>query len=89
VPKPARRGPLLIDRLTSLTREGQRDGEITIDRSPEDVAELLLGLIDGFSLHALLDPDRLSRERQMNLSAAHARINTKAGSSPWLSREEQ
>lgn len=67
VPRPARRGPLLIDRLTTLVREGQRDGEIVLDETAEDIAERLLGLIDGFSLHALLDPDRLTRERQVSL----------------------
>lgn len=67
VPRPPHRGLLLIDRLTALAAEAQRDGEITVDRTPEDIAELLLGLIDGFSLHALLDPDRLTRERQVAL----------------------
>jgi AcrR family transcriptional regulator len=67
VPRPARRGPLLIDRLTVLVRDGQQAGEIVLEESPEDIAERLLGLIDGFSLHALLDPQRLSRERQVAL----------------------
>ncbi|HEY5429558.1 MAG TPA: TetR family transcriptional regulator C-terminal domain-containing protein [Solirubrobacteraceae bacterium] len=67
VPRPSRRGPLLIDRLTTLTGDAQRNGEMTADRAPEDVAELLLGLIDGFSLHALLDPGRLTRARQVAL----------------------
>jgi AcrR family transcriptional regulator len=67
IPRPAHRGPLLIDRLTALADDGQRAGELTAERSPEDIAELLLGLIDGFSLHALLDPDRLTRERQIAL----------------------
>jgi AcrR family transcriptional regulator len=67
VPRPRRRGPDLIDRLTALLAEGQRSGEITTEVVPEDEAELLLGLIDGFSLHALLDPRRLSPERQVAL----------------------
>jgi len=67
VPRPSRRGPLLIDRLTALAREGQGSGEIATDRAPEDIAELLLGLVDGFSLHALLDPERLTRTRQIAL----------------------
>jgi AcrR family transcriptional regulator len=67
VPRPVHRGPLLIDRLTTLARDGQQAGEIAVDQTPEDIAERLLGLIDGFSLHALLDPDRLTRERQMSL----------------------
>jgi AcrR family transcriptional regulator len=67
VPRPARRGPQLIDRLANLSRDAQAAGEIATDRTPQDIAELLLGLIDGFSLHALLDPERLTRERQVTL----------------------
>lgn len=75
VPRPARRGPLLIDRLAQLTRDGQLAGEIRDDESPEDIAEYLLALIDGFSLHGLLDPQRLSRERQVALvDRAFARL---------------
>jgi AcrR family transcriptional regulator len=66
-PRPRRRGPLLIDLLTRLVREGQEAGEIRGDEAPEDIAERLLGLIDGFSLHALLNPERLTRERQISL----------------------
>jgi AcrR family transcriptional regulator len=65
--RPRRRGPLLIDLLTRYVREGQEAGEIRVDEAPEDVAERLLGLIDGFSLHALLSPQRLSDERQVAL----------------------
>ena len=67
VPRPERRGPQLIDLLSDLVREAQRDGEIRADDDPEDVAERLLALIDGFSLHTLLDPQRLTRERQVEL----------------------
>jgi AcrR family transcriptional regulator len=67
VPRPARRGPLLIDLLTELTRDGQVAGEIRGDEAPEDIAECLLALIDGFSLHGLLDPQRLPRDRQVAL----------------------
>jgi AcrR family transcriptional regulator len=67
VPRPERRGPQLIDLLAQLTLEGQEAGEIVADQSPDDIAERLLGLIDGFSLHTLLDPDRLTRERQVDL----------------------
>jgi AcrR family transcriptional regulator len=67
VPRPERRGPQLIDLLGELTRDGQEAGEIVTDESADDIAERLLGLIDGFSLHALLDPDRLTRERQVEL----------------------
>jgi AcrR family transcriptional regulator len=80
VPRPARRGPLLIDRLAELVREGQAAGEIRTDEAPEDVAEHLLALIDGFSLHGLLDPQRLSRERQVALvDGAFARLAASAG----------
>lgn len=67
VPRPERRGPQLIDLLGELVAEGQAAGEITGEQSPDDLAERLLGLIDGFSLHALLDPQRLTRERQISL----------------------
>jgi len=66
-PRPRRRGPLLIDLLTRLVREGQEAGEIRRVETPEDIAERLLGLIDGFSLHALLNPERLPRDRQVSL----------------------
>jgi AcrR family transcriptional regulator len=61
------RGPALIDLLAQLAREAQEAGEIGREEVPEDIAERLLGLIDGFSLHALLDPQRLTRERQVAL----------------------
>jgi AcrR family transcriptional regulator len=66
-PPPNRRAPMLIDLLIALTREGQDAGEIREDEAAEDIAERLLGLIDGFSLHTLLDPGRLTRERQVAL----------------------
>jgi hypothetical protein len=53
--------------LTTLARDAQEAGEMRADEAPEDIAERLLGLIDGFSLHALLDPQRLTRERQVAL----------------------
>lgn len=65
--RPRPRGPLLIDLLTRIVREGQRAGEIRRDEAPEDVGERLLALIDGFSLHALLNPERLSEKRQLAL----------------------
>jgi AcrR family transcriptional regulator len=69
VPRPERRGPQLIDLLSDLAREAQDAGEIRRDDAPEDIAERLLALIDGFSLHTLLDPQRLTRERQTELVA--------------------
>jgi AcrR family transcriptional regulator len=90
VPRPARRGPLLIDRLAALARAGQEAGEIAAGRTPEDIAELLLGLIDGFSLHSLLDPERLTRERQVALIEEEldrlSRPPTSAGKTPGARR---
>jgi AcrR family transcriptional regulator len=66
-PAPRRRGPLLIDLLAQLVADAQEAGQIRTDEAPEDIAERLLGLIDGFSLHALLNPERLSEARQITL----------------------
>jgi hypothetical protein len=62
-----RRGPLLVDRLAALVVEAQEAGEL-VREEPADVAERLLALIDGLSLHALLDPRRVTRERQVSLA---------------------
>jgi len=62
-----RRGPLLVDRLAALVAEGQEAGEV-VGGDPNDLAERLLALIDGLSLHALLDPQRVTRERQVALA---------------------
>lgn len=83
--RPRRRGPLLIDLLTRLVREGQEAGEIRRDEGAEDVAERLLALIDGVSLHALLDPGRLSGERQVALIRQEfdrLRVDTSANPKP-------
>jgi len=61
---PWRIGPLLVDRLVELVGEAQERGEIDAAEVKEDVGERLLALIDGLSLHALLDPERVTRERQ-------------------------
>lgn len=66
-PHPRRRGPRLIDLLTRLVREGQQAGEIRRDESAPEIAERLLALIDGLSLHSLLNPKRLTRKRQVAL----------------------
>ena len=66
-PPPSRHGPLLIDLLAQLVADGQEAGEVRSDEAPEDIAERLLGLIDGFSLHALLNPERLTQGRQIAL----------------------
>lgn len=81
-PRPQRRGPLLIDLLAKLVRKGQEAGEIRIDEPPEDIAERLLGLIDGFSLHALLNPERLTRDRQISLIRREFDRLTGAASTP-------
>ena len=62
-----RRGPLLVDRLTSLVDEARVLGQIDVAGPSADVAERLLALIDGLSLHALMHPDRVTRERQAAL----------------------
>lgn len=59
--------PHMVDVIAGYLREGQLAGEIDPGRDPDDTAEALLGLIDGFSLHALLDPERLTPERQVAL----------------------
>jgi AcrR family transcriptional regulator len=60
-----RQGPELVDRLSDLVEEARALGEIDPGVRSADVAERLLALIDGLSLHALLNPERLTRERQM------------------------
>jgi AcrR family transcriptional regulator len=60
-----RQGPELVDRLTVLVEEARGLGEIDPGMPGADVAERLLALIDGLSLHALLNPERLTRERQV------------------------
>jgi AcrR family transcriptional regulator len=60
-----RQGPELVDRLTVLVEEARALGEIEPGVPSADVAERLLALIDGLSLHALLNPERLTRERQV------------------------
>ena len=56
-----------MDRLAALVAEGQEAGEV-VAGEPADLAERLLALIDGLSLHALLDPQRVTRERQVALA---------------------
>jgi AcrR family transcriptional regulator len=59
--------PAMVEVIAGFVREGQLAGEITCERAADDIAETLLGLIDGFSLHALLNPERLTPERQVAL----------------------
>jgi AcrR family transcriptional regulator len=65
-----RKGAKLIDRIVALVREGQQLEEIRDDDLAENIAERLHALIDGFSLHSLLYPERLSRERIEKLMKA-------------------
>jgi AcrR family transcriptional regulator len=80
-----RKGPKLIDRIVALVREGQQLEEIRNDELAENIAERLHALIDGFSLHSLLYPERLSRERIEKLMKAelkqleHVRADQKKG----------
>lgn len=60
-----RQGPELVDRLTALVEEARERGEIDPAMPSADVGERLLGLIDGLSLHGLLNPERLTRDRQV------------------------
>jgi len=62
-----RKGPSLFHRLADLVRESQYRGEIRTEESPEEIAERLHSLIDGLSLHSLLYPERVDRERQVEL----------------------
>jgi AcrR family transcriptional regulator len=72
-----RRGPLLVDRLATLVAEAQERGEISTQETSVDLAERLHAVIDGLSLHALLDPKRLTRARLAALiEQEFARITT-------------
>jgi len=62
-----RHGPPLLDRLDSLVAEAQERGEISSRDKSIEVAERLWGLIDGYSLHALLEPQRMTRTRLRKL----------------------
>jgi len=62
-----RRGPVLLDRLKALLGEAQVDGQIDTNERAADVAERFLALIDGLSLHSLINPERVTVERQLEL----------------------
>lgn len=86
-PEQWRRGPLLVDRLADLVVEARGLGELPDDAPADDVAERLLALIDGLSLHAVLPGTRVTRERQVAFvdqelrSLSSARPGDPAGSS--------
>lgn len=54
----------LRELLRELVEKAQQEGTISTEHEMEDVIELLGGVIDGVSLHALLYPDRLPAEKQ-------------------------
>jgi AcrR family transcriptional regulator len=58
-----RGSPTLIERLEKLVAEAQAAGEMSTDEPSGEVAERLLGLIDGLSLRHLLQPKRFTRKR--------------------------
>ncbi|KAA9377549.1 TetR family transcriptional regulator [Microbispora cellulosiformans] len=49
--------------VTSLLRSAAEAGEIRTDEDPEDVAERLLALVDGLSVHRLLYPANVTADR--------------------------
>lgn len=57
----------LYKRIVDLVGEARRRGEISTSESTKSIAEHLLALIDGLSLHAILYPDRLSTTFQKRL----------------------
>ncbi|MFI6598143.1 TetR/AcrR family transcriptional regulator [Nonomuraea sp. NPDC050536] len=51
----------LRDAVRHLLGEARAAGELTADENLDDLAEYLLALVDGLSLHLLLYPGRLTR----------------------------
>ena len=58
---------VLHKRLVALIIEAQRGGDMDGETAASTIAERLLALIDGLSLHALLYPERLSPQAQMTI----------------------
>ncbi|MFF5205505.1 TetR/AcrR family transcriptional regulator [Streptosporangium sp. NPDC000396] len=56
--------------VRSLLGAAADAGEITTEESLDDIAERLLALVDGLSVHRLLYPDRLGAERLERLLGA-------------------
>ncbi|GGO25107.1 TetR family transcriptional regulator [Microbispora rosea subsp. aerata] len=56
--------------VTSLLRSAAEAGEIRTDEDLEDVAERLLALVDGLSVHRLLYPSHVTVERLERLILA-------------------
>jgi AcrR family transcriptional regulator len=58
---------VLHKRMVALIIEAQRRGDMDGETAASTIAERLLALIDGLSLHALLYPERLSLQAQMTI----------------------
>jgi AcrR family transcriptional regulator len=58
---------VLHKRMVALIIEAQRRGDMDGETAASTIAERLLALIDGLSLHALLYPERLSPQAQMTI----------------------
>jgi AcrR family transcriptional regulator len=58
---------VLHKRMVALIIEAQRRGDLDGETAASTIAERLLALIDGLSLHALLYPERLSPQAQMTI----------------------
>jgi AcrR family transcriptional regulator len=58
---------VLHKRMVALIIEAQRRGDMDGDTAASTIAERLLALIDGLSLHALLYPERLPPQAQMTI----------------------
>jgi len=67
--------------LRELIVAAQERGELA-DGDPEIMTELLAGLIDGLSVHALLYPDRFTKRRLTELIDAQLALWTPARAAP-------
>ena len=56
---------VLHKRMVAVIIEAQQQGEINVAETAAKIAERLLALIDGLSLHALLYPERVPPETQI------------------------
>lgn len=80
---------LLYDRLLTLIRQARQRGEITTPESDKRIAERLLALIDGISLHALLYPERLNRAAQRRLIEREFDLLTGAYEAPGAAAKKK
>jgi AcrR family transcriptional regulator len=66
--------------VRSLLNNAAETGEITTDEDLDDVAERLLALVDGLSVHRLLYPDRATPQRLERLVLRELeRLSTQGG----------